>query len=65
LSGFIDGDGCFYLRCSKENKYPAKFECKFELVQSIKDDDKIHYNFMLHLCESLLTPLKKVNKNTQ
>jgi len=34
LSGFIDGDGCFYLRCTEKGKYPSKFECKFEISQS-------------------------------
>jgi len=37
LSGFIDGDGCFYLRCTEpkeNNKYTSKFECKFEISQS-------------------------------
>jgi len=37
LSGFIDGDGCFYLRCTEpkeKNKYRSKFECKFEISQS-------------------------------
>lgn len=54
LSGFIDGDGCFYLRSSEKGKgtpkrpgpsvgaHTEKFECKFEISQrqfDISGDD--------------------------
>lgn len=33
LSGFIDADGHFSIRTTNLGKYPARIECKFELVQ--------------------------------
>ena len=61
LSGFIDGDGCFYLRCSEKTKYPQRFECKFEISQSIKQD----YSFMFELSKCLVSNLKEVKKKDQ
>ena len=61
LSGFIDGDGSFYLRSSEKGKYPHRLECKFEISQSIKQD----YSFMFELSKSLSSNLKEVKKGDQ
>ena len=35
MSGFIDAEGCFYIRTSeKSEKHPQRLECKFELIQA-------------------------------
>ena len=53
LSGFIDADGCFYLRSTEKNKYPAKIECKFEIEQN-----KINTEILNKLAYFLLTNIK-------
>jgi hypothetical protein len=37
LSGFIDADGHFSIRATEAGKYPARVECKFELVERQSD----------------------------
>lgn len=64
LSGFIEADGHFSVRTTLTGKYP-KIECKFELVQSLKDplgQDK--YSFLSEISEYLKTPLKTFKQNT-
>ncbi len=62
LSGFIDAEGCFYLRCSEKSKYPLKLECKFELSQS---KTNIHIKYLESFANLLLTTLKSVKNDTQ
>jgi len=46
LSGFIEADGHFSLRSTESGKYP-KIECKFELSQTQRDDNKLDNLFFL------------------
>ena len=64
LSGFIEADGHFSIRCSlkiNKNLSYSKIECKFELSQR-QLDHKGHDNFfvMSLIAEFLVTKLKKI-----
>lgn len=67
LSGLIDADGLFSLRCSldkNKNLSYTKVECKFELVQrQIDHKGNDNYFFMLIISNFLLTDLKKIRVN--
>lgn len=64
LSGFIEADGHFSLRCSLKtnNKLSySKIECKFELSQRQVDHKGFdNYDFMYLISKFLLTDLKKI-----
>ena len=64
LSGFIEADGHFSLRCSLKtnNKLSySKIECKFEVSQRQVDHKGFdNYDFMYLISKFLLTDLKKI-----
>jgi hypothetical protein len=68
LSGFIEADGHFSLRCTESGKYP-KIECKFELSQRQKDQNKRDNLFFLEeialSIKSLVKPIRKDSDNPQ
>ena len=60
LSGFIDADGHFSIRATKD-----KMECKFELSQRQKDhNDHDNYSFLSLIASFLNSEVKKVRMNT-
>lgn len=68
LSGFIEADGHFYLRSTESGKYP-KIECKFELSQAQKDNNKKDNLFFLEKIafsfESLVKSTRNESNNPQ
>lgn len=62
LSGFIEADGHFSIRSTESGKYP-KIECKFELTQRQKDQNKRDNIFFLEEIalnfESIVKPIRK------
>jgi hypothetical protein len=68
LSGFIEADGHFSLRTTQSSKYP-KIECKFELSQRQKDQNKRDNLFFLEEIaisfESLVKSIRNDTNNPQ
>lgn len=68
LSGFIEANGHFSLRCTESGKYP-KIECKFELSQRQKDQNKRDNLFFLKeialSIKSLVKPIRNESNNPQ
>ena len=68
LSGFIEADGHFSLRSTESGKYP-KIECKFELSQRRRDNDKRDNLFFLEeIARSfacLVKPIRSDSDNPQ
>lgn len=63
LSGFIDADGHFYIRTTKNLKR-TKIECKFVLVQSQLDHNKFDkFEIMQDLANLLKTTVKLIRLN--
>ena len=69
LSGFIDADGHFSLRCSLQKNNNLKYtkvECKFELSQRQKDHKGFeNYDFMYLIANFLLSDVKKTRIDKQ
>jgi hypothetical protein len=64
LSGFIEADGHFSLRTTQSGKYP-KIECKFELSQRQKDQNKRDNLFFLEeIAVSFESLVKPIRNNT-
>jgi len=68
LSGFIEADGHFSIRSTESGKYP-KIECKFELSQREKDQNKRdNFFFMKEIAlafECSVKPIRISNDNPQ
>ena len=68
LSGFIEADGHFSLRSTESGKYP-KIECKFELSQRQRDQNKRDNLFFLEEIAlslgSLVKPIRNDSDNPQ
>jgi hypothetical protein len=60
LSGFIDADGHFSVRCTSSSVY-RRIECKFELTQRQIDHNKLdNYYFLSLIADFLNTSVKKI-----
>lgn len=59
LAGFIEADGHFSLRATKEGLYP-KVECRFELSQAKLNIHGSSYDIMQKISEYLNTSLKSM-----
>lgn len=68
LSGFIEADGHFSIRSTESGKYP-RIECKFELSQKQRDQNKRDNLFFLEEIalsfESLVKPIRNDSENPQ
>lgn len=65
LAGFIESDGCFYVRVSKNNICATyKIACLFELAQKTTKD-KVMLDIMTKIKEFLSTNLKFRTKSSQ
>ena len=65
LGGFIESDGCFYVRVSKNNNCATyKIACLFELAQKTTKD-KVMLDIMTKIKEFLSTNLKFRTKSSQ
>jgi hypothetical protein len=68
LSGFIEADGHFSIRSTELGKYP-KIECKFEVSQRQKDQNKrdnfLFLNEIAIFFESLVKLIRKDSDNPQ
>lgn len=66
LSGLIDSDGHFSVRCSILEGKLIKSSCSFELVQQQKrKDEGSLYDIMLKLSQFLLTSVKNILENSK
>jgi hypothetical protein len=64
LSGFIEADGHFSLRSTESGKYP-KIECKFELSQRQKDQNKRDNLFFLkEIALNFESQVKSIRNNS-
>lgn len=63
LSGFIEADGHFSIRSTETGKYP-RIECKFELCQRQKDQNKMDNLFYLkEIANSFECEVKSIRKD--
>lgn len=70
LSGFIEADGHFSVRISKDKSFQdytkSKLECKFELSQRKNDHNgRNNYFFLEKIALNLLTSVKSIRMNTK
>lgn len=64
LSGFIEADGHFSLRSTESGKYP-KIECKFELSQRQKDQNKRdNFFYLKEIASSIGSLVKSIRDNS-
>lgn len=60
LSGFIEAEGHFSVRCTEASKYPLRVECKFELSQAHTSNGVA---FMERIASAMQTVLKFIRQD--
>ena len=65
LAGFIEGDGCFYVRVTKNNNCATyKIACLFELAQKTTEENSM-LDIMTKISEFLSTNIRVLKKWSQ
>jgi len=64
FSGFIDADGCFFIRFTKAGKYPVHIECRFMIVQRQIDISSFSLFDILNSIANFLSSTVKQTKTS-